>query len=207
MLKPRTLTVTPITINDAGVSALQTTAGAGAFLVNGALAVAGAVTLANAYRISLTSAGNVSTVNFTIVGTGPESQAQTEVIAGPNINTVTTTGYFRTITSITVSAAVGTNTKIGPAAEIVTAAYQLDMYESNTSIAVNISGTINFSVQKCFERVTAGETPNWIAGGITTQTADSATAYTGPTGAVRLVIASYSNGATAALTIAQAASR
>jgi hypothetical protein len=66
-----------------------------------------------AVKVSLTSAGNMSGINFAIVGTGSLGEAQNETIAGPNANTVSTSGFYKTITTITTSGTVGTNTSAG----------------------------------------------------------------------------------------------
>jgi len=68
---------------------------------------------------------------------------------------------------------------------------------------VDIGGTINYDLQKCAERMTAGETPNWVAGGLTGQTADGQTAYTSPVGGVRIKVNSYTTGASVALNVNQ----
>lgn len=176
----------------------QTTAGAGSFTLAGALASGGVIPdLGAGYRLDIESAGNVSTANFTFVGTDVNGAALTEVIAGPNATTVTTTGYFRTIPAVTVDAAVGTNTSIGTTDELVTKTIPTEIQVANTSLAVDISGTINFTVQDCYERVTAGQTPNWLAiTALTTKTADTQTALTAPVAAFRLVVNSYTAGAT-----------
>lgn len=104
------------------VCALQTLGAAGSMVINGAgwdghdnprrirLAVG---SLGFERTISLTSAGNISGVNFTITGTNIRGETISETHAGPNANTVFTTAFFYSITSITTDAAVGTNTSIG----------------------------------------------------------------------------------------------
>jgi hypothetical protein len=105
----------------ATVAALQTTAGAGSLVLT---AGAGVTQLVNAFgelvlrldcprALSLTSAGNISGVNFTITGRDVYGQLMTQTRAGPNANTVNTTKAFSEIISIAVSGAVGTNTSVG----------------------------------------------------------------------------------------------
>lgn len=210
-IKPKRISFTPHTPDPNGVCVDQQAGGASALVLNGADVSGGVASFAAAgeyervaYRLSLESTGNLSGVDFTITGTDAEGKALVEVIAGPNNNTVETTGYFRTVTSIAVDGAVGTNVEIGPVDEFVTAPFCLDLYSSNTTVAVDISGTIDYTLQKCFERLTAGETANWVAGGLAAQTADGNTAYTAPTSAVRLVGNSFTGGATVGMNIAQA---
>jgi hypothetical protein len=58
----------------------------------------------NAVVVSLASAANLSAINFTVVGTDRRGNPQTEIIAGPNNNTVTGHLLFNTVQSITPSA-------------------------------------------------------------------------------------------------------
>src|ERR1051325_5066760 len=96
------------------VAALQTFGAAGSLSLNGSLSQllkqdspATYVNLNNIFRtITLTSTNNLSAVNFTITGVGTSGAVITETIAGPNSNTVATTGFFQTVTSITFNAAV-----------------------------------------------------------------------------------------------------
>lgn len=116
------ITYTFIAADAAYVCALQTLGAAGSMIINGT----GWDGYDNPRRIrltktspgyertiSLTSAGNISGVNFTITGTDIRGAAKTEVIAGPNANTVFTTGFFYSITSVAANGAVATNTSIG----------------------------------------------------------------------------------------------
>lgn len=113
--------VVPATLATANLAALQTTAGAG----NLALAAGAGVTKVvrpdgtTAYQfdvpraVSLTSAGNISAVNFTVSGYDVYGQPMTQTLAGPNANTVNTLKAFYQVTQIAVSAAVATNTSAG----------------------------------------------------------------------------------------------
>lgn len=203
MQRPKRIAITPATIDRDGISVAQQKVGAGNLTITGALASGGVATMAYPYAVEAYSAGNISTVTFTVTGTDQWGRTQTGTITGVNAGAVATTKYFKTVTQIASDGAVGTDVEVGAADEIGYV-IPLEIYAANTSIAVDISGTINFSVQKCFERLTADETPNWVAGGITTQTADTQTAYTGPTAGVRLKVNSYSNGATIAMSVLQA---
>ena len=68
-------------------------------------------------RISISSADNINTAVFTIVGTAPSGAALTATVTGVNANTVSTTdnaaGIFLSVTSITVSVATATNVNVG----------------------------------------------------------------------------------------------
>ena len=67
----------------------------------------------NVAVLNITSAGNVSTVNFTITGVNSLGVSATEVIGGPNAGTVTSTTTWQSISSVEVSAQPGTNTSLG----------------------------------------------------------------------------------------------
>lgn len=51
--------------------------------------------------VTLTSAANLSAISFTIVGTNRWGDSLTEVLVGPNANTVQSLGVYKTIVSIT----------------------------------------------------------------------------------------------------------
>lgn len=103
-----------------GVCAAQTTSGAASLLLNGTKAFAGTVLFPTPTNLNISSTGNLSGVNFTIVGTvaqGPDttgntSGPQTEVIAGPNNGVVISANTWIAVKQITVSAAVGTNVSV-----------------------------------------------------------------------------------------------
>lgn len=218
MMRPKTLNFAPITPSANGICLSQTPGAGGNLVLNGALASGGAVAFANAlqgsatqgihaYLIDITSAGNDSARTFTITGTDADGKPQTEARAGPNVATVTSVKYWRSISSIAIDAAAAGALTLGinAAGQFVSQTVSLDVYEPQTSIALDISGTINYDLQKAFERPTAGETPNWVAGGLAAQTADANTSFSSPAGAVRLKVNSYSAGATAKLQVLQAA--
>ena len=68
----------------------------------------------NAQSVTLTSTGNNSGITFAIVGKDANGDSQTVASqAGPNNTTVTTTGTWSEITSITASGAITTNISAG----------------------------------------------------------------------------------------------
>jgi hypothetical protein len=113
--------VVPAAVATANLAALQTTVGAGSLVLT---AGAGVTQVSRpdgttAYQfdipraVSLTSAGNESGVNFTVSGYDIYGQPMTQVLAGPNADTVTTLKAFWQVTSIAVNGAVATNTSAG----------------------------------------------------------------------------------------------
>lgn len=113
--------LTPAALATANIAALQTTAGAGSLTLTAGAGVTRVVDGNGVARyqldvprcISFTSAANISAVNFTVSGYDLYGQPMTQTLAGPNANTVNTTKAFYQVTSVAVSAAVGTNTSVG----------------------------------------------------------------------------------------------
>ena len=105
-------------------------------------------------RITLTSSGNDSSINFTISGTDVNGQAQTDTVTGGNGGTVTTTKYFKTIDSITSSNSTAGTVTAGLALEAINGSlsqytyYGGDKFDINTlsvaaSNAISITSTSN----------------------------------------------------------------
>lgn len=206
MMKPKRVSFTLATQAANNIATSQTPGAAGALTLNGALCSGGVLPdLSLGYIIGIGCAGADAGRTFTVTGTDQNGKAQTETIAGANIGTTASTKFWRSISSITVDAATAGAIVVGTVNTTLSAAtstYCVDMYETYTSVTADIGGTINFTLQKCSERPTAGETPNWrtlqAAG-----TVDVEALQTGAIGAVRAQINSYTNGATIALAIAQ----
>lgn len=206
-MKPKRLSYTPVTGATNNIATSQTPGAAGNLTLDGALASGGVIPQQTlGYIISQTSVSDESGKTILITGTNADNAAQTETVtcAGAGL-TVVSTKYFRSITSIYVSAATTGAITVGtPNTTLcaVTPTFPVDINKNYTTVACDIGGTINFTPQKCYERPTAGETPNWItlqaAGAVDVQTT-----VTGPVGAVRVQINSYTNNATLAFSILQ----
>lgn len=101
-----------------------------------------------AHQIAIVSAANLSAITFTLTGTDADGVTLTEAVTGPNATTVESTGYFRTVTSIAISATLGANTvDLGWADEFVTPTIQLNTYAQGVSGNVDVTGTIDYTVQ------------------------------------------------------------
>lgn len=207
-IKPKVITIALQTPDPDGICQSQTPAGAGNLTINGAQSSGGAVTFNAAYRVEVSSAGNVSTNTFTFTGTDQHGNPLTEAIAGPNIGTTTTTGYFKTVTQVAINAAAGAAVTVGSADEAVTQTVPVDIYASQTTFGADIGGTIDFTVQQAYERPTAGEAPNWInTANVSGKTADTYDTLNAQIGALRAVVNSYTAGAAISFRISQAAYR
>lgn len=139
----------------------QTTGGSGAFTIDGTLLDAYTLQMSplktrkavfgNGIQrtVSLTSTGNISGVNFTIVGVDLYGNAVSETRAGPNNNTVFTTAVYAEVTSVTVNGAVGTATSLGSGTTGNTRWFTPNRWANPTTISLylEIGGTISVSVE------------------------------------------------------------
>jgi hypothetical protein len=146
----------------------------------------------------ITILGNTATdqsgKTFTVTGTDANDRPMTEGIAGPNGNvTVTTTKYFKTVTSVTVSATTGAETfDIGWTAAAVGAEIALDYTRDpviNTGVFCRVpSGTPGYGLEFTGDATPAGlDSTSWLAHAtIAGKTATFAGAITTPVLAIRL---------------------
>lgn len=150
--------------NAAAICALQTTAGAQTLLLNGTLVnfqYPRFVSLGNVSRtISITSTVDLSLINFTVTGM-LNGSVVSEVKAGPNNNTVYTTQVFDIINSVTVSGVVGTNVSVGIGTTGFTRWFNHNPHSSvlGFTVAVEISGTINYTFQTTLDDVQLNASP------------------------------------------------
>ena len=127
--------------------------------------------LAHGITILGNAVTNHSDKTFTVTGTDANDAALSEGIAGPNGNvTVTSTRFFKTVTSVTVSATTGADTfDIGWNASSMGAAIYPDFSRNpviNTMIFCRVpSGTPTYGVQFTADLTPAGtdDTTSWLA--------------------------------------------
>jgi hypothetical protein len=189
------------------VAAAQTTGGAGALVINGTLASGGVATLAAQQQLGFTSAGNDAAVVFTITGTNDQGAVVSETVTGVNANTVNTVLNYKTVTSITASAAVAVAVSVDTIALGASAAIPLDIYLQNGhTVSVKLTGAVNYTVQVTNDDPfnTPPSTPlTWItdpaiaAGSTTNQVGSTANVYR----AVRLL--TNSGAGSAQITVTQ----
>ena len=148
-MQPITVTAGPLAAASANNICLsQTPAAAGALTLNGALVVSGVAVMDNSRRVLITAAGNESAKTFTVTGIGANGNTVSETITGPNATTAQSVLDYKTVTSITISAAaagaitVGTS-GVGGSKWVVFDAFAPSMI----SIQCNVTGTINYTVQ------------------------------------------------------------
>jgi len=187
------------------VMADQTIGAAGDLNLNGSLTSSGTLSLPTAQKIDFESAANVSAAILTLTGTTELGSATTETIAAPNSNTITTAKYWKTISNVASSASIGTNMSAGVSDEAKSQTVPMSRYNIyGIGIAIDIGGTINYTVNETSVDVQSTDTINWIAiSAFTSKTADLQTTLTNPNEALQFVVNSYSSGATLSANVIQ----
>ncbi len=168
--------------------------------------------LAHQVTIRNDSVTDHSAKTAVLVGTDADGQAITETMSLPGTSaTTTSTKYFKTLTSITPSATIGADTMdIGWAQTSLGPTVPVDVYSPmGTLIAVDITGTINYSIEETNDKV--WDTTNLISNagywfvisGLSGKTADAVSSCTAMTTAWRLKITSVTAGATVTINTTQ----
>lgn len=122
------------------------------------------VTLVGIQRVlTIYSAADLSSIDFTFVGYDLRGTAITEVLAGPDTtpDTVSTTAEFHVITSITPNAAVGSDVEIGTGEAGATNWFVTDYFASpfNVGYAVDVTGTVDVDLKYTMDNVQNTTTP------------------------------------------------
>lgn len=140
-MRPVVLTWIPAAVNS--IALLQDLGAAGSLNLNGA----NNVFTSNNRQITLTSANNLSAVNFVITGTDTYGAVQSETLAGPNANTVTSVGYYSSVTSITTDgAAAAVSVGLGLAGTVGAYLYNHFSIACDLGVQVVVTGTIDYSL-------------------------------------------------------------
>jgi len=198
-MRPKLIDIDLDAMDRDGIAQAQNTTASTALTLNGALGT----TLDYARIIGIYSAANFSGGTFTIVGTDANGNSITESgITGPNNSTVVSTKLFKTITSVTPSATVASDVEVGTVATTLSAeshTIPLDFYQGLApTIAVDVTGTINFTVYETFVNVLAEGTSAAVWNSISalaSKTADTTAQCTVHATALKIQVNSYSSGA------------
>lgn len=153
------------------------------------------VTLSGFQRpVVLTSTQNLSALSITVAGSTYSSLAVSETLSGPNNNSVTTTQAFMTVNSIT-SPSTMTSIRVGFDTTGTSRPFTPNAYNTPADIGmqVNVSGTINYTVQSTYDDVRNPGTQTWFSSATMSGTASSQGSYTVPPKAVRIVVNSAGN--------------
>lgn len=149
----------------AAICQLQSTSGAADLLLNGNITISSsfpgmAVFPGITRTVSLTSANNLSGRNFTITGLLNGSQIS-EVIAGPNANTVETTAIFDQVTNVHVNGSVSAvSIGTGKTGRTHWFNYDYDNVFPSLSVQSVVSGTINYTFNVTLDDVQTNLSPS-----------------------------------------------
>jgi len=207
-MRPKRFDIDPTNVDTNGICAAIT--GAGPWTIADTEFVANSAGDGLAHQLNLTSTADLHTITITITGTDCNDLALTEAVTGPTSNTVETTGYFKTVTGVSASATLGANTlDIGWVDEVESKTIPIDyISEFGATIAVDVTGTINFTVQETFDDiqklVTNVQSAQWFSiTALAAKTADTiGTSSVGAT-AIRLIVNSYTDTAEAQMYVSQ----
>ena len=149
-MQPITVSVGPLASASANNICLsQTKTGAGNLTLNGSTVSGGVATLDKPRQVLITNGGNDTGITFTITGTTFGGQSVSETVTGTSGSTVATNTDFATVTSVSVSGStsasgvtVGTNGLAGSRWA------RMDGWaNAQSALQVDVSGTVNYSVQ------------------------------------------------------------
>lgn len=189
----------PSVLDADGVCQAQTTAGAGPLVINGVLATAGVAAFGEQAHVTLSSAGALGGINFTVTGTSTQGAAVSETLAGPAGGTVTTAANFKTVTRVYADAAVGDNVTVGVSDALEGPWKALDSRKvtKGISVAVSAGASLTYEVQYSPQTLDGLQEDTLLALADTTLTAktDSAGLVTLiPWPLIRLKITSFVSG-------------
>lgn len=208
---------TPSTVDVDGIAAAQAITANTAMTLNGAESSGGVWTntsscLVNGqagkigHQIAIDCSGDINAAIFTIVGLDPEGRAITETITGVTTTPVESTKYYHKITSITPDTTSAETVWVGAVDECITSMYPIsaravDQY----TLAVDITGTINYDVEYTFQdhnNTTSTQSLAWNNHSeIVNETTSQNSYIEAMATAVRFVANSYTGGATVQFTI------
>ena len=146
-----------------------------------------------------------------LTGTDVDGHALTETVTLPGVSaTVNSTSYFKTLTSIVPSSTIGEDTMdIGWVNEFISPTIGLDRSGGIVGLNIIVTGTINYTVQQTLNDIqTLTRTSiKWLNNDATASlvaaTASANGNYIAGIIATRLVVNSYSSGATIQYNITQ----
>lgn len=154
--------------------------------------------LAHKVTIANNSATDHSAKTAAITGTDANDNALTETVNLPAASpaVVTSTKFFKTVTSIVPSATIGADTmNLGWTAAAVSPWVKLDYIQNGfgVSVAVAISGTLNYDVEHAYDLLDGAATA-FKHSGLTGVTISDDGQYIAPVQGVRVNVNSHTSG-------------
>jgi len=188
-MRPRRFNYTLSALSVSGYVSAAT--GAGPFTT-----IAGSPADGLGHQVTLASTADLHLINMTITGLDAEGRSQTEVIAGPNNNTVTSTKYFKSISSVSAASTLGANTmNIGWNAVIVTPVFVVNSYATyGPSMSVGLTGTCTFTLQQTLDNPFEQNPATFITLGTASQTGSYGAFCSPAVAGLRVSIASHTSG-------------
>jgi hypothetical protein len=195
-----------------GIAASQSGTANTGLLINGSLASGGVATMDVARRVIITSAGNDSSITFTIVGTDRYGRPQSETVTGANTPTVVqSVKDYLTVTSITPSGNTASTVTAGTNQVASTAPYIADYMANQPYAGCTLTGTLTWDAS--VEIANDDLAPAWdVTNNPPTWTAPSAFSgksstvqgqVPGPFTMIRLTSVSFTNGTNQAVMTAK----
>jgi hypothetical protein len=155
--------------------------------------------LAHAVTIKNNTANDHSGKTITLTGSDADGNAISETMAGPaGSATVTSTKAFKVLDTAAPSATIGADTfDIGWVAAAVSPWVKLNANQPEfaASVAVNVSGTINYDVEHAYDEDPDSSSLAIKHSGLTGKTAKDDGQYACPVTAVRVNVNSHTGGA------------
>jgi hypothetical protein len=212
-----TLDMDPIDVVTNGIAENQTTAGAADLVLNGSLADLGGGVFdiytslyssgVGGVRIAIDSAGDISSVIFTVYGTDQDGIERTEAITGVTTTAVNSVTFWQTITRIAADKAVGSNVFVGPINQIVSKTLPLNWRNNYpaTFVVGGLSGTVQYDIEESSSNLASNTDPSTLVWGVSqsNKTADLTGSLLNYSTATRLRWDSYSSGAELQFTVRQ----
>jgi len=197
----------PANTSTNGIAQAQTTSGAADLLLNGSQVSGGVWSTTSAgyssgvggVRILIDSAGDISSVIFTVYGTDQDGITRTETITGVTTTEVLSTTFWQTITRIAASATVGSNVNVGTVSQIVSPTMVLNWRNNYaaTFVVGGLAGTCQYDIEETNMPITGTTDPATLVWGVTqsNKSADLTGSCLNYSTAARLRWDSYSSGA------------
>lgn len=157
---PTVVTVGPLVASATTAIALSQTPPAGLLTLNGALVVGGVAVLDVARTVLFSSTGNNSNTTFTITGTSWAGDQISESLVGSNGGTVTTLLSYKTVASISSSAASAAGLTVGTGSTASSPWVRLDSWGgAQLGLQTKVTGTINYTVQFTYDDPNSATNP------------------------------------------------
>src|SRR5262249_15009851 len=152
-MRPQIVTVGPLAAASAqSIRLAASVTGAGQVAMNGSLAPNGIATLDKPRRVTITSSGNDSGVNFVLAGTNWSGASITETLLGSNGGVATSVLDYASLTTATASGASAGTVAMGTSGTAGSPWVRMDDWApQGIAVQYNPSGSITATVQSTLD--------------------------------------------------------